>query len=91
MTQAMEKVAFLPFGYLIDKWRWKVFDGTTTSETYNSDWWKLRYIDDLCFATKVPVQTEISGPAFFAPLFSVRHFPGMLKQDQKLRDVTIKN
>ena len=42
MKQALEKIAFLPFGYLIDKWRWSVFEGATTSETYNADWWKLR-------------------------------------------------
>ena len=42
MSQALLKVAFLPFGYLIDKWRWGVFDGTTSSESYNKDWWKLR-------------------------------------------------
>jgi len=42
MKQALEKVAFLPFGYLIDRWRWGVFEGATTSDTYNTDWWKLR-------------------------------------------------
>lgn len=42
MKQALEKIAFLPFGYLIDKWRWSIFEGATTSETYNAHWWKLR-------------------------------------------------
>jgi len=42
MKQALEKIAFLPFGYLIDRWRWGVFEGTTTNESYNADWWKLR-------------------------------------------------
>jgi len=42
MKQALEKVAFLPFGYLIDKWRWSIFENVTTKETYNTDWWKLR-------------------------------------------------
>ena len=36
-----DQVAFLPFGYLMDKWRWGVFDGTT-GDNLNSDWWKLR-------------------------------------------------
>uniref|UniRef100_A0A914UH19 Angiotensin-converting enzyme n=1 Tax=Plectus sambesii TaxID=2011161 RepID=A0A914UH19_9BILA len=40
--QALEKVAFLPFGYLIDQWRWQVFSGQTTPDQYNADWWKLR-------------------------------------------------
>lgn len=42
MRQALDKVAFLPFGYLIDQWRWSVFRGDTKPENYNDDWWKLR-------------------------------------------------
>ncbi len=39
---ALDKIAFLPFGLLIDKWRWQVFSGELTPETYNSGWWALR-------------------------------------------------
>ncbi|XP_055868870.1 angiotensin-converting enzyme-like [Biomphalaria glabrata] len=42
LKMALEKVAFLPFGYLIDLWRWSVFSGKTTPEKYTEDWWKLR-------------------------------------------------
>ncbi len=42
MQQALEKVAFLPFGLLMDKWRWDVFSGATKPETYNDHWWELR-------------------------------------------------
>lgn len=42
MKMALEKIAFLPFGKLIDQWRWQVFAGQTPPEQYNSDWWKLR-------------------------------------------------
>ena len=42
MKQAMSKVAFLPFGLLIDKWRWDVFAGKTTPDRYNASWWELR-------------------------------------------------
>ncbi|CAG5130617.1 unnamed protein product, partial [Candidula unifasciata] len=42
MSMALQKVAFLPFGYLIDQWRWSVFSGQTTPATYNKDWWDLR-------------------------------------------------
>src|SRR5258708_12768560 len=42
MTRALEKVAFLPFGLLIDQWRWKVFSGEVTPEQYNTTWWDLR-------------------------------------------------
>lgn len=39
---ALERVAFLPFGLLIDKWRWNVFSGATTEENWNKHWWELR-------------------------------------------------
>ena len=42
MTRALEKVAFLPFGLLIDQWRWKVFSGEVTPSNYNKAWWDLR-------------------------------------------------
>ncbi|MEO7325207.1 MAG: M2 family metallopeptidase [Dokdonella sp.] len=42
MKLALEKVAFLPFGLLIDKWRWGVFDGSIAPDQYNEGWWKLR-------------------------------------------------
>ncbi|XP_076440449.1 angiotensin-converting enzyme-like [Babylonia areolata] len=42
MAMALQKIAFLPFGYLIDQWRWSVFRGDTTPDSYNKDWWDLR-------------------------------------------------
>ncbi|MCL2326586.1 MAG: M2 family metallopeptidase [Proteobacteria bacterium] len=42
LLSALERVAFLPFGLLIDSWRWRVFDGSTPPEGYNAAWWKLR-------------------------------------------------
>jgi len=42
LAQALDGVAFLPFGLLVDKWRWEVFSGELTPDTYNSGWWKLR-------------------------------------------------
>lgn len=39
---ALERVAFLPFGLLIDKWRWEVFSGTVPEEQWNARWWELR-------------------------------------------------
>ncbi len=42
LRQAMDKVAFLPFGLLVDKWRWGVFDGSITPATYNQAWTDLR-------------------------------------------------
>jgi peptidyl-dipeptidase A len=42
LQQALEKVAFLPFGLLIDKWRWEVFSGQVKPGEYNKAWWDLR-------------------------------------------------
>jgi len=42
LAQALDGVAFLPFGLLVDKWRWEVFSGELTPDTYNSGWWALR-------------------------------------------------
>ncbi len=42
LRQAMDKVAFLPFGLLVDKWRWGVFSGATTPANYNKSWTDLR-------------------------------------------------
>ncbi len=42
MKQALVKVAFLPFGKLIDQWRWDVFSGKTPATKYNEAWWTLR-------------------------------------------------
>ena len=42
LKKALEKIAFLPFGLMIDKWRWKVFSGEVTPANYNAAWWELR-------------------------------------------------
>jgi len=42
MHKALEKVAFLPFGLMIDKWRWEVFSGKISPAEYNKRWWELR-------------------------------------------------
>ncbi len=42
MKMALDKIAFLPFGKLIDEWRWRVFDGQIKPEDYNKSWWELR-------------------------------------------------
>jgi peptidyl-dipeptidase A len=42
MNKALEKIAFLPFGLLVDQWRWKVFSGEIKPADYNKAWWELR-------------------------------------------------
>lgn len=42
MKTALDKIAFLPFGLLIDQWRWQVFSGEISPDDYNKAWWRLR-------------------------------------------------
>ncbi|CAN5400338.1 M2 family metallopeptidase [soil metagenome] len=42
LKMALDKIAFLPFGLMIDKWRWQVFSGQVDQAHYNEAWWKLR-------------------------------------------------
>jgi peptidyl-dipeptidase A len=45
LREALDRLAFLPFGLMVDQWRWQVFDGTIAPDHYNQAWWdlKLRY------------------------------------------------
>ena len=42
LRDALDKIAFFPFGILMDKWRWGVFSGQITPANYNKAWWDLR-------------------------------------------------
>ena len=42
LQRALDKVAFLPFGLLVDQWRWQVFSGAIAPADYNTAWWELR-------------------------------------------------
>jgi peptidyl-dipeptidase A len=42
LKMALDKIAFLPFGLMIDQWRWKVFSGEITPAQYNQAWWALK-------------------------------------------------
>jgi peptidyl-dipeptidase A len=42
LDRALDKVALLPFGYLVDQWRWDVFSGRTPPGEHNRHWWELR-------------------------------------------------
>lgn len=41
MKLALDSIAFLPFGYQMNRWRWGVFQGKITPSQYNAEWWKL--------------------------------------------------
>jgi peptidyl-dipeptidase A len=42
LKTALDKVAFVPFGLVVDQWRWKVFSGEASPDSYNEAWWHLR-------------------------------------------------
>lgn len=42
LRDALDKIAFLPFGLLVDQYRWKVFSGEISPDEYNAAWWDLR-------------------------------------------------
>ena len=61
MNKSLEKIAFLPFGLLVDQWRWKVFAGEIKPEDYNKAWWEPR----LKYQGVAPPSTR--GEEFFDP------------------------
>ncbi|GFY78990.1 angiotensin-converting enzyme, partial [Trichonephila inaurata madagascariensis] len=77
MNTALDKIAFVPFGYLIDSWRWKVFDGSISKDELNSKWWDLRLKyqgvcppvrrtnDDLDAAAKYHVAADVPYIRYF--------------------------
>ena len=42
LLRALSKVAFLPFAYTVDKWRWDVYAGKIKPDDYDKTWWQLR-------------------------------------------------
>lgn len=38
LKMALDKIAFLPFGLMVDRWRWDVFSGETSPAEYNAAW-----------------------------------------------------
>ncbi|MBJ6978339.1 M2 family metallopeptidase [Luteimonas sp. MC1895] len=69
MRMALSKVAFLPFGLMIDRWRWGVFDGSITPDSYNKAWWDLK----ARYQGVAPVTAR--GEEFFDP-GAKYHVPG---------------
>jgi peptidyl-dipeptidase A len=69
LQQALAKIAFLPFGLLVDQWRWQVFSGQVTPANYNQAWWALR----LKYQGVAP--PEPRGETFFDP-GAKYHVPG---------------
>ena len=69
MRMALAKVAFMPFGLMIDRWRWGVFDGSIQPDAYNKAWWDLK----AKYQGVAPVSAR--GEEFFDP-GAKYHVPG---------------
>ena len=69
MRMALAKVSFLPFGLMIDRWRWGVFDGSIKPADYNKAWWDLK----ARYQGVAPVSAR--GEDFFDP-GAKYHVPG---------------
>ena len=70
LARALEKVSFLPFGLLVDQWRWQVFSGQVPAGRYNQAWWELR----LKYQGVAPPSPR--GEEFFDP-GAKYHVPGV--------------
>lgn len=70
LQMALQKMAFLPFGLLIDKWRWQVFDGRIKPENYNSSWWAMvKDYQGLVPPTTRPQEAFDAGSKYHVPSF----------------------
>ena len=69
LRAALERLAFLPFGLVVDQWRWQVFEGKVTPATYNKAWWDLK----LKYQNVAPPHPR--GEEFFDP-GAKYHVPG---------------
>ena len=68
MKRALEGIAFLPFGLMVDQWRWKVFAGDVGPEDYNDLWWQLREkYQGVKSPNKRPVDAFDAGAKFHVP------------------------
>uniref|UniRef100_A0A8B9ZHT4 Angiotensin-converting enzyme n=1 Tax=Anas platyrhynchos TaxID=8839 RepID=A0A8B9ZHT4_ANAPL len=85
MSVALDKIAFLPFGYLMDQWRWKVFDGRIKEDEYNQQWWNLRLkYQGLCPPTPRSEDDFDPGAKFHIPanVPYIRYFVSFVIQFQ---------
>lgn len=48
LKMALERVAFMPFGLIIDMYRWEIFSGAVSEEHWNDRWEELRYDNEYC-------------------------------------------
>ncbi|KAK5850642.1 hypothetical protein PBY51_001503 [Eleginops maclovinus] len=93
LKMALEKIAFLPFGYLIDQWRWGVFSGKTPPDRYNADWWHLRTkYQGICPPTKRTEEHFDAGAKYHIPGNTpyIRYFVSFILQFQLHKELCVK-
>jgi len=91
---ALRRIAFLPFGYLIDKFRWDVFSGETSVENMNCHWWKLRHeIQGLTPPAKRSYQDFDAGAKYHVAndVGYVRYFTAFIYEFQFYRALCLKS
>jgi peptidyl-dipeptidase A len=70
MQMALQKIAFLPFGLMIDKWRWQVFDGRIQPKDYNTSWWTMvKEYQGLVPPSERPLDAFDAGSKYHVPSF----------------------
>ncbi|XP_048222837.1 angiotensin-converting enzyme-like protein Ace3 [Perognathus longimembris pacificus] len=85
MGIALEKIAFIPFSYLVDVFRWRVFDGSIQEEFYNQEWWNLRLkLQGLCPPIPRSEEEFDPGAKFHIPanVPYIRYFLSLVLQFQ---------
>ncbi|MCC6137026.1 MAG: M2 family metallopeptidase, partial [Bdellovibrionaceae bacterium] len=70
LQMALQKIAFLPFGLMIDKWRWQVFDGRIQPQDYNTSWWNMvKEYQGLTPPNNRPTDAFDAGSKYHVPSF----------------------
>ncbi|CAF0781835.1 unnamed protein product, partial [Brachionus calyciflorus] len=72
MMIALQKIAFLPYGYLIDKWRWNVFRGNINESNYNDKFWEMR---ETFQGIEAPIKRNESNFDPGAKFHIISHYP----------------
>ncbi|VDK44288.1 unnamed protein product [Anisakis simplex] len=72
--EALEQFVKLPYDLVVDVWRFNIFDGKTTKETWNDDWWKLR---EHYQGLKGPSHQATDFDAIVSPAISQKHSPAI--------------
>jgi len=94
MNMALERIAFLPFGYLVDKFRWDVYSNKTSTENMNCHWWKLRHeIQGLTPPSKRSYKDFDAGSKYHVAndVGYVRYFTAFIYEFQFYRSICLES